>query len=260
MRIGSLPLRYMWRSINTSVPRAFDARRSVSTYQGDLLSGAMLFNKKFTAQWAADGYRCVCACVYVVVSPRRFCLQCLLCQRPRCTAGCCIPLAPAHTALAYECHLCSHTHRCGLSVPARDYLSSGADLVETGREVLSRILLRDDDSAGTPSAGGAGGCVPCTALIAVVFFGSGGGGGLVMSPVAPGGYVFGCLPYIVLRCVCWGVEPGRFTGDAGAGLGAGRREPSDSWSAPKSRGGGGTAGAGAGAGAGGYEDASPVGS
>lgn len=84
---------YMWRSINTSVPRAFDARRSVSTYQGDLLSGAMLFNKKFTAQWAADGYR--------------------------------------------------------------DYLSSGAELVETGREVLSRILLRDDDSAGTP--GGYGG-------------------------------------------------------------------------------------------------------
>jgi hypothetical protein len=62
----------MWRSINTSVPRAFDARRSVSTYQGDLLSGAMLFNKKFTAQWAADGYRyvavivrheCVCVCM-----------------------------------------------------------------------------------------------------------------------------------------------------------------------------------------------------
>ncbi len=50
---------YMWRSINTSVPRAFDQRRSVSTYHGDLMSGAMLFNKRFTQQWAADGYRCV---------------------------------------------------------------------------------------------------------------------------------------------------------------------------------------------------------
>lgn len=34
-------------------------RRSVSTYAGDLLSGAMLFNKRFTAAWAADGRRCV---------------------------------------------------------------------------------------------------------------------------------------------------------------------------------------------------------
>lgn len=48
---------YMWRSMNKSVPRAFTERRNVSTYAGDLLSGAMLFNKRFTAQWAADGYR-----------------------------------------------------------------------------------------------------------------------------------------------------------------------------------------------------------
>jgi hypothetical protein len=48
---------YMWRSINKSVPRAFSERRNVSTYAGDLLSGAMLFNKRFTAAWANDGYR-----------------------------------------------------------------------------------------------------------------------------------------------------------------------------------------------------------
>jgi hypothetical protein len=48
---------YMWRAINRSVPRAFSERRNVSTYAGDLLSGAMLFNKRFTAAWAADGYR-----------------------------------------------------------------------------------------------------------------------------------------------------------------------------------------------------------
>lgn len=48
---------YMWRSINKSVPKAFTDRRNVSTYAGDLLSGAMLFNKRFTAAWQADGYR-----------------------------------------------------------------------------------------------------------------------------------------------------------------------------------------------------------
>lgn len=47
----------MWRSMNKNVPRAFSERRNVSTYAGDLLSGAMLFNKRFTQQWAADGYR-----------------------------------------------------------------------------------------------------------------------------------------------------------------------------------------------------------
>jgi len=48
---------YMWRSINRSVPMAFSDRRNISTYAGDLLSGAMLFNKRFTAQWLADGRR-----------------------------------------------------------------------------------------------------------------------------------------------------------------------------------------------------------
>ena len=48
---------YMWRAITRSVPRAFNDRRNVSTYAGDLLSGAMLFNKRFTAMWAEDGYR-----------------------------------------------------------------------------------------------------------------------------------------------------------------------------------------------------------
>lgn len=48
---------YMWRAINRSVPRAFVDRRDVSTYAGDLLAGAMLFNKRFTAAWSADGYR-----------------------------------------------------------------------------------------------------------------------------------------------------------------------------------------------------------
>jgi hypothetical protein len=48
---------YMWRSINRGVPRAVTERRNVSTYAGDLISGAMLFNKRFTAQWAADNYR-----------------------------------------------------------------------------------------------------------------------------------------------------------------------------------------------------------
>lgn len=48
---------YMWRAIHKSVPKTFNDRRNVSTYAGDLLAGAMLFNKRFTAQWAADGYR-----------------------------------------------------------------------------------------------------------------------------------------------------------------------------------------------------------
>ncbi|CAE7398054.1 unnamed protein product [Symbiodinium sp. KB8] len=48
---------YMWRAITRSVPRAFSDRRNVTTYAGDLLSGAMLFNKRFTAMWAEDGYR-----------------------------------------------------------------------------------------------------------------------------------------------------------------------------------------------------------
>jgi endonuclease/exonuclease/phosphatase family metal-dependent hydrolase len=47
----------MWRSINRSVPRAITERRNMSTYAGDLISGAMLFNKRFQSQWAADGYR-----------------------------------------------------------------------------------------------------------------------------------------------------------------------------------------------------------
>ncbi len=63
--------------LHCSVPKAFDARRSVSTYLGDLMSGAMLFNKRFTAQWAADGYRFVCAacclacCLRAFMPPRR---------------------------------------------------------------------------------------------------------------------------------------------------------------------------------------------
>jgi hypothetical protein len=49
---------YMWRAINGSVPKAWaDGRRAGTTNPGDLLAGAMLFNKKFTAAWAADGYR-----------------------------------------------------------------------------------------------------------------------------------------------------------------------------------------------------------
>jgi hypothetical protein len=49
---------YMWRSINKSVPRAWaDSRRTGTTNAGDLLAGAMLFNRRFTAHWAADGYR-----------------------------------------------------------------------------------------------------------------------------------------------------------------------------------------------------------
>lgn len=48
---------YMWRAINRSVPKAFSDRRNVSTYAGDLISGAMLFNKRFTALWAEDEYR-----------------------------------------------------------------------------------------------------------------------------------------------------------------------------------------------------------
>jgi len=48
---------YMWRSMHRSVPMAFADRRNISTYAGDLLAGAMLFNKRFTAQWLADGRR-----------------------------------------------------------------------------------------------------------------------------------------------------------------------------------------------------------
>ena len=73
---------YMWRTVNRSVARVMTGgRRNVSTYAGDLLSGAMLFNKRFTAQWAADGYRWVrvvaTACPTTVVSPARA-------QRKRC--------------------------------------------------------------------------------------------------------------------------------------------------------------------------------
>ena len=46
-------LLHMWRASSETVPRAFaDGRRSA-----DVLAAAMLFNKRFTAQWAADGYR-----------------------------------------------------------------------------------------------------------------------------------------------------------------------------------------------------------
>jgi len=48
---------YMWRSINKNVPRAWDGKRKGSTYTGDLLAGAAIFNRRFTAQWAADGHR-----------------------------------------------------------------------------------------------------------------------------------------------------------------------------------------------------------
>ena len=49
---------YMWRSINKNVPKAWgDGRRTGSTYAGDLLAGAATFNRKFIAQWAADGNR-----------------------------------------------------------------------------------------------------------------------------------------------------------------------------------------------------------
>ncbi|KAA0160519.1 hypothetical protein FNF27_01454 [Cafeteria roenbergensis] len=48
---------YMWRAINRSVPRAVTERRSVTTYAGDLMSGAMLFNKRFTALWQDDDFR-----------------------------------------------------------------------------------------------------------------------------------------------------------------------------------------------------------
>ena len=48
---------YMWRAINESVPRAIEERRNITTYMGDLISGSMAFNVKFTAMWAKDGYR-----------------------------------------------------------------------------------------------------------------------------------------------------------------------------------------------------------
>jgi len=48
---------YMWRAINETVPRAMAAMNSMSTYMGDLISGSMQFNVKFTAMWAKDGYR-----------------------------------------------------------------------------------------------------------------------------------------------------------------------------------------------------------
>lgn len=48
---------YMWRSITVNVPHTVEHRQGISTYAGDLLSGAMLFNKRFTAMWAQDGYR-----------------------------------------------------------------------------------------------------------------------------------------------------------------------------------------------------------
>ncbi len=66
--------------------------------------------------------------------------------------------SPLHPSLLplFVCHM--------FLMPCRDYLSSDAALVETGREVLSRILLRDDDSEGGPADMGAGAaarrCVP----------------------------------------------------------------------------------------------------
>jgi hypothetical protein len=43
--------------------------RSVSTYHGDLISGAMLFNKKFTEKWAQDGYRYVLSLSHCIIRP-----------------------------------------------------------------------------------------------------------------------------------------------------------------------------------------------
>jgi hypothetical protein len=48
----------MWRAINESVPKAMSASSSsLTSYMGDLISGSMQFNVKFTAMWAKDGYR-----------------------------------------------------------------------------------------------------------------------------------------------------------------------------------------------------------
>ncbi len=48
---------YMWKAINKSVPRAISERRGVSTYAGNLLQGAMEFNRQFIARWKSDHYR-----------------------------------------------------------------------------------------------------------------------------------------------------------------------------------------------------------
>ena len=48
---------YMWRAINKTVPKALEYRKGTSTYGGDLMRGAMLFNSKFTSAWSADGFR-----------------------------------------------------------------------------------------------------------------------------------------------------------------------------------------------------------
>ena len=37
---------YMWRSISKAVPRAIAERRNISTYAGDLMTGATDFNKR----------------------------------------------------------------------------------------------------------------------------------------------------------------------------------------------------------------------
>lgn len=47
----------MWRAINETVPRAMAATNSMTSYMGDLISGSMQFNVKFTSMWAKDGYR-----------------------------------------------------------------------------------------------------------------------------------------------------------------------------------------------------------
>eukprot|EP00753_Platysulcus_tardus_P010386 PLAT2620.1.p1 GENE.PLAT2620.1~~PLAT2620.1.p1 ORF type:complete len:440 (+),score=160.43 PLAT2620.1:24-1322(+) len=48
---------YMWRALNKAVPRAMVERSSLTTYAGDLMRGAMLFNNKFTTKWREDEYR-----------------------------------------------------------------------------------------------------------------------------------------------------------------------------------------------------------
>jgi hypothetical protein len=48
---------YMWRAINETVPRAMASQNSLTSYMGDLISGSMQFNVKFTAMWSKDGYR-----------------------------------------------------------------------------------------------------------------------------------------------------------------------------------------------------------
>eukprot|EP01029_Cantina_marsupialis_P028270 TRINITY_DN775941_c0_g1_i1.p1 TRINITY_DN775941_c0_g1~~TRINITY_DN775941_c0_g1_i1.p1 ORF type:complete len:355 (+),score=77.91 TRINITY_DN775941_c0_g1_i1:161-1225(+) len=50
-------LLYMWRALNSHISSTINRQQGVTTYYGDLMKGAMAFNKKFSSQWAQDDFK-----------------------------------------------------------------------------------------------------------------------------------------------------------------------------------------------------------